>query len=409
MTPETLRFALEHADDDVHELALRGCHDPQVDLAAALQQIAGRQTARRKMPTWAATEGLLYPPHLNMEQCSSEHTAQYKAEVLAAYIGERPLSAATYVDLTGGLGVDFSFMAQGFGRALFVERSETLCDLARNNLPRLGLPQAEVRCAEAQTCLDSLCDGHDAAHTIIYMDPARRDTAGRRTYAISDCTPDVLALLPRLLASCQCLLLKLSPMLDWHKAVADLQAAAPCHVDEVHVVEAGGECKELLVLLTPGQSPQPLRVVCTEGNDRFTFLPADDGQPPIAPPETQHLPGKMLLVPGAAVMKGGGFGTLCRQMEVAQLASNSHLMVADHLPPHWPGRAYRIRAVTTMNRQELRHQLHLCPTPDVSVRNFPLTAEKLHRRLGIKKSGGKDHVFATTLSSGMHILLWCCE
>ena len=245
MNEATQAYIQRHREEDVRQLALKGKGKGEVDLPLALQQIAGWQTARRKVPTWAACDGLLYPPHLNMEQCSSEQTARYKASLLPSPSTLHP-SPFTFIDLTGGMGVDFYFMAYEVNKAhgshkspcLYVEQQEHLCDLARHNFALLGL-DCTVVCGSAADVLFKL--DHVS---VIYLDPARRDLHGARTYALEDCTPNVLELLPLLLAKADRILLKLSPMLDWHKAVDDLGC-----VSEVHIVSVHNECKELLLVL----------------------------------------------------------------------------------------------------------------------------------------------------------------
>ena len=290
MNEATLTFIREHAADDVRQLALRFSgrrDDGDVDIPFALDQISGRQTARRKLPSWAATDGLWYSPHLSMEQCSSEPAARYKAELVDRLLGTE--GRATLMDLTGGFGVDFAFMAQSqaVGRAVYVERNEELCNLARHNFPLLGLKRAEVCCSTAEEFLDHEggSEGLMEGPTVIFMDPARRDAHGGRTYALADCTPNVLELMdkitkyqgnkgpracsfiPELRSPTRSLseqsgertkyqgdkcvvLLKLSPMLDWRKAVSDIGSE---RVREVHIVSVGGECKELLLAVERGE------------------------------------------------------------------------------------------------------------------------------------------------------------
>ena len=210
---ETLSFISIHKTDDVRQLALKSRPDG-VDMAYALEQIAGWQAARRKLPSWADPDGLVFPPHLSMEQCSSEPTAVYKqrlAERLADGNAER------HVDLTGGFGVDFSFMSRGFRHKTYVERQETLCRVVAHNMPLLGVKDAEIVCGDTEEYLLNMPHA-----TTIFIDPARRDDHGGRTFAIADCTPDVVALKGELLAHADYVVVKLSPMLDWHKAVADL-------------------------------------------------------------------------------------------------------------------------------------------------------------------------------------------
>ncbi|MBQ8153662.1 MAG: SAM-dependent methyltransferase, partial [Prevotella sp.] len=181
----TWQYVREHRMDDVRRLALSGGKSAEVDMPFALQQIAGWQTARRKLPSWAAVEGVIYPPHLNMEQCSSEETARYKGSLTP---DPSPSEKGTFVDLTGGFGIDFYWMSQQFGKRTYVERNADLCDIARHNFQQLGL-EAEVVCAEAEDFLKEM-PPVDA----LFLDPARRDAHGSRTYGIEDCTPNVLEL-----------------------------------------------------------------------------------------------------------------------------------------------------------------------------------------------------------------------
>ncbi|MFR4213586.1 MAG: SAM-dependent methyltransferase, partial [Bifidobacterium catenulatum] len=255
MNDKTREFVAMHRDEDVRELALKAKRVEGLDLSLALDQIAGWQIASKKLPQWASCEGIIYPPHISMEQCSSQFTAQYKSEIaqtllasaatVRARVSDSPesdtlVAKRAMVDLTGGFGVDFSYLARGFSQATYVERQRHLCDLAEHNMAALGLAQARIVCDDGVEYLDNM-DPVD----LIYIDPARRDEHGARTYAIEDCTPNVLELRDLLLAKSQCTLVKLSPMLDWRKAVADFDGA----VREVHIVATGNECKELLLVL----------------------------------------------------------------------------------------------------------------------------------------------------------------
>ena len=257
---KTWEFVRQHANDDVRKLALQGAKDAEVDLQTALQQIAGRQTARRKLPSWAEVEGVVYPPHLNMEQCSSEQTARYKATIVGE--GER------MVDLTGGFGIDFYWMSQGFRQRTYVEQNKQLCAIAQENFRALR-HDCRVCCCDTATYLTEMPHVN-----LAFLDPARRNEHGGRTYGIEDCTPNILELLPLLAQKADRILLKLSPMLDWRKAVSDLEKASPdgvFKVAEVHVVSVDNECKELLLLLGKEQTVG-LRVVCVNGASSFTFI-----------------------------------------------------------------------------------------------------------------------------------------
>ena len=401
MNSETLHYVRQHADDDVRQLALRGCKDPQVDLRWALDQIAGRQTARKKLPSWAAIDDIHYPPHLSMEQCSSETTACYKALLARRLLLQRESMA----DLTGGFGVDCSFLAREFKRAVYVEQQEHLCLAAQHNFQLLGLQATEVVCANATDYLPRL------SHTsLIFLDPARRDANGQRTYSISDCTPDVLTMLSELLSKCDVLLLKLSPMLDWRKAVADLGTE---HVAEIHIVSVQGECKELLIVLRP-ETSQDIVVFCVDDGSCYTFT---EGEPPSSQ-QSQHAlsmsssplrepyAGDCLYEPNASVMKAGCFSSLQQQFAMTQIAPNSHLFLSASPQEDFPGRAFRIKTMTTMNKRDLRNALNGITQANISVRNFPLSVADLRKRLRLS-DGGDTYIFATTLSDARHVLFIC--
>lgn len=428
MNDATRQFVSQHADDDVRLLALQAHATAGIDLPWALDQIRGRQVAQRKVPSWAAVDEIVYPPHLSMEQCSSEPTARYKAQLVRRLLdGAAPSPAPLFADLTGGFGVDFSLMAQAARgwRTVYVERNPQLCDLARHNLPLLGLGDAEVVCATADEFLAArLQEG--VGDCLFYLDPARRDDHGGRTYALADCSPNVLELLDRLAGrqgGRRRVLLKLSPMLDWRKAVGDL---GPQTVSEVHIVSVQNECKELLVLLEPGapaacaadggddetRATAPITLCCVNDNQTFRLpsTAADCAALPYGRPEA----GQLLMEPNASIMKAGCFGALSQRFRLAPLARDSHLFVPSAAPDGasggeggaFPGRVFRIGAVTTMGKRELRHALQGIDRANIATRNFPLKADQLRRRLKLR-DGGDTYIFGTTLADGSHVLIVC--
>ena len=399
MNEATWKFVRQHGDDDVRKLALRGTKDREVDFRLALSQIEGRQTARRKLPTWAAMEDIRYPSHLSMEQCSSEQTARYKASVCRRLLSTLPASSSTLVDLTGGFGVDFYFMAQAFDApSVYVEQNPELCAIAECNFRILGLTCA-VHHGEAAAILPELPHS-----TVIFLDPARRDAHGGRTYGIADCTPNVLEMRDELLRKADFVMLKLSPMLDWRKAIHDLGEQ---YVEEVHVVSVQNECKELLVLMSARSGEErrktgSIRVCCVNDGDTFTF------QHPSFAPSTVPSPlhPTFLYEPNASIMKAGCFAEVGAAYQVAPLAPNSHLFMADRIVSDFPGRKFQISSVSSMNKQELKDALGDIRQANITVRNFPLSVAELRRKLRLA-DGGSDYIFATTLADDRHILIIC--
>ena len=388
-------FIREHRHDDVRQLALQAARYPDIDMQQALQQIAGWQTARTKLPEWAATDGIIYPPRLSMEQCSSEATAKYKAKVLDP-------SPSTIIDLTGGFGVDFSYMARGFQKAVYVERQPHLCEAARHNFQLLGLENAEVVCGDGVEYLKNMPYPFNAQSRLtIYLDPARRDENGKMTYAISNCTPDVVALKDLLLEKAGRVMIKLSPMLDWHKAVDDLG-----EVVEVHIVSVDNECKELLLVLAKNPAA-PLRVVCANirhdtETELFEFIPSNDNLSiPLFPVLRER---DFLYEPNASIMKAGCFAEVADHFGVQPTGSNSHLFLSPQFIPDFPGRKFQIEQVTSMNKKELKHVIGGLTKANITVRNFPLSVAELRKRLKLA-DGGDTYIFATTLGEKDHVLL----
>lgn len=418
----TLRFIQEHSEDDVKSLALRAHGLEGVDLPFALDQIAGRQTAKRKLPSWAAVDSVVYPPHISMEQCSSELTALYKKSVLDRLIFHSSFlipHSPFIIDLTGGFGVDFSFMSRGFSRAVYVERQEHLCEMANHNFRCLGLDNVEVECEEAEEYLE-YCDNAD----VIYLDPARRDSHGGKTFAISDCTPDVIALLPMLLKKARLVMIKLSPMLDWRKAISDLGEQ---HILEVHIVSVDNECKELLILLSSHHAlssslssiaPSLHCVNISAGALSSIAVPLFRqpqcnkrqfvGSESPDNPSIAAIPA-FLYEPNASIMKAGCFDVVAdRYPGIVKIAPNSHLFVSYKEIRDFPGRCFAIEKTTTMNKKELRSALAGITSANISIRNFPMSVADLRKRLKLK-DGGNTYIFATTTEDGAHMLYICAK
>ena len=388
MNQATKDYIKKHAEEDVRQLALRGTKDSEVDLTFALEQIAGRQKAKTKIPSWAETEGIIYPSHLSMEQCSSEQTARYKASIA----GE----GALVVDLTAGFGVDLAYISQGFKKAVHVEQQPQLCAISSENYKVLGLNHVEVVCGD---CVDYL---HQLDHAdLIFLDPARRDEHGGRTYGIADCTPNVLEIRDELLENADRVMLKLSPMLDWRKAVEDLG-----NVSEVHIVSVDNECKELLLMME--KEEKSLKVVCVNNESVFEVgTPMRMFRPPLTP-SNSNLGGerRYLFEPNASVMKAGCFDELQSRFPVMQLDKNSHLFVSDKDVGDFPGRRFIIERTTSMNKHDLKVALEDISKANITVRNFPMSVAELRKRLRLKE-GGEVFIFATTVEGKGHQLYIC--
>lgn len=504
MNQATLDFIRQHQDDDVRQLAFLGSKYPEVDMPFALDQIRGRKMARVKLPRWASIDGIIYPPHISMEQCSSEQTALYKAELAARLLSLSPSSSENgeekekesenasnlhlseicefagkgavdsefakneatckkqqilteseenvneikeepyegdfseetgFVDLTGGFGVDFSYIASRLGvKSMYVERQAHLCEAAKENFGRLGLKNAIVKNGDGIEVLHSFASKKEAAASdslgitedqsqsllktnlglkLIFIDPARRDDAGNKVVSLKDCTPDVTLLQEEMLSKADYVIIKLSPMLDWHRAVSELSC-----VQEVHIISVNNECKELLLVLSArnmggmealsadGEVKHSgnLRIYCVNDAQSFVCdeLDMESSSVRIAPPVLEEM--QYLYEPNASLMKAGCFGVLSERYDARMLSKNSHLFVSREPIAVFPGRSFRIIAVSSFNKKELKRHLSGITKANIATRNFPLSVAELRKRLKLK-DGGETYIFATTLSDESHVLV----
>ena len=517
MNQATLDFIRQHQDDDVRQLAFLGSKYPEVDMPFALDQIRGRKMARVKLPRWASIDGIIYPPHISMEQCSSEQTALYKAELAARLLGLSPSSSENgeekesenasnlhlseicefagkgavdsefakneatckkqqilteseenvneikgepyegdfseeigFVDLTGGFGVDFSYIASRLDvKSMYVERQAHLCEAAKENFGRLGLKNAIVKNGDGIEVLHSFASKKEAAASdslgitedqsqsllktnlglkLIFIDPARRDDAGNKVVSLKDCTPDVTLLQEEMLSKADYVIIKLSPMLDWHRAVSELNC-----VQEVHIISVNNECKELLLVLSArnmddmrassadGESGEDeidgaegtdgevkhagnLRIYCINDAQSFVCdeLDMESSSVKIAPSTLEEM--QYLYEPNASLMKAGCFSVLSERYGARMLSKNSHLFVSMEPIEDFPGRSFRIIVISSFNKKELKRHLSSITKANIATRNFPLSVAELRKRLKLK-DGGETYIFATTLSDESHVLV----
>ena len=390
ISPETQQFIREHQADNVRTLALQASKYPNIDMPTAITQIAGRQIAAEKIPSWKEIEDIWYPKHLSLEQCSSETTARYKANLLQ---GE------SLTDLTGGFGIDCSFIASGFQSVTYVERQEELCEIAAHNFPILNLNHITIRNEDGIAYLKAM-----SPVACIFLDPARRNEHGGKTVAISDCEPDVTKLEELLLSKANRVMVKLSPMLDLSLALKDLR-----HAQEAHILSVNNECKELLLLLgqeVPTEIPIHCVNITTKGEreeQHFVFTREQELQNECTYTDTLK---NYLYEPNSSLLKAGAFRSIATAYLVEKLHPNSHLYTSDILIADFPGRVFRIISQCSFNKKEIKNCLSDLKKANLTVRNFPATVAELRKRINLPE-GGDTYLFASTLNNGQKILIRC--
>ena len=385
----TKQFIVRHRHDDVRHLALsaKTSREPDVDLPAAIIQIAGRQIIKDKLPSWHETDDLVYPQKLSLEQCSSEKTAHYKASLVAG---------DSFVDLTGGFGVDCAYISRDFREAVYVEQQPDLCDIARHNFPLLQLKHISVVNDQAEHYLECMKKPVDC----IYLDPARRSEKGKKVVAISNCEPDINRIKELLWEKTGCILIKLSPLLDIRFALQSLPETS-----DIHVVSVENECKELLFLLKKGWNEEPsihcVNFIRNNAQSSFVFKKTKEKE---TLAEYTSEVGKFLYEPNASLLKAGAYKLIASHYQLQKLHPDSHLYTTSQLIADFPGRCFEVQAVSSFNKTELRTKLETIKQANLSIRNFPLTVDELKKKLRLK-DGGNKYLFATTLNNGKRILI----
>ena len=440
-------FILQHEGDDPVRLLLARDRYPDIDIDLAVTTLEVRRKLRAKVPEWYAVPSLVYPFRLSGEQCSSSETARYKAWLIARSIGEgvppetcghpRPHkregpaacggrgrsvaeavsggipSPITIADLTGGMGVDTWAFAQVAQEVLYNEMQVELAKATELNFRELGVRNVRFRNARVEPGkVAEVLDGFQP--DVIFLDPARRAEDGRKVFLIEECQPDVLGLLPELFEASRFVLLKLSPMADITMACKRLGT----HVKEVHVVAAGGECKELLFLLDRDWEGAPatfiveggavMEIPGQAGNDGGGQA-GNDGVPNVISTGASSLvistgakrSGEICLFePGKALLKAGAFGLPSGRFGLTKLGQHTHLYVGETVPEELTpfGKVFDVLEVLPLGNRTLKEAGKRWPQAEVTARNVPMTSDLLRKKVGCA-SGGDIHMFGVRVDA----------
>lgn len=417
----------------------------------AVNTIEGRRRLRKKLPEWVACTGLVYPSSLCAEQCSSSDTARYKASIVqrifneyvgtvASMVGDpcRTTGSATenkmvtsagsvtigtrktgrIADLTGGLGVDSWAFSEVAEEVLYNEMNPALAAAARHNFKALGVTNIFIKNSEATS--DSLKDIFgDFRPDVIFLDPARRDSAGKKVFLLEDCSPDVLKILPELFGISRFVLLKLSPMADITMAVERLDRTYEEYLEkasgkgwngqwvrEVHVVASGGECKELLILLD-GEWNEGYSLTCREDGKTLTFKPEEITKAKAGYPDSTFA--RIIFEPGKSLTKAGVSNAICERFGLVKLARFTHLYTISEplsdseseqrtAPLKDFGKVFYVKEILPLNKSSMKDVGKRYPHSEVSAKNIPMSSDELRTRLKVK-SGDDAHIFGVRIET----------
>lgn len=429
----------------------------------AVNTIEGRRRLRKKLPEWVARTGLVYPSSLCAEQCSSSDTARYKASIVQRIFNEYVGTVASMVgapcrttgsatkgtesvpdknspttrnqsvtelaevtipsrgkvaDLTGGLGVDSWAFSEVAEEVLYNEMNPALAAAARHNFKALGVTNIFIRNSEATS--DSLKDIFgDFRPDVIFLDPARRDSAGKKVFLLEDCSPDVLKILPELFGISRFVLLKLSPMADITMAVERLDRTYEEYLEkasgkgwngqwvrEVHVVASGGECKELLILLD-GEWNEGYSLTCREDGKTLTFKPEEITKAKAGYPDSTFA--RIIFEPGKSLTKAGVSNAICERFGLVKLARFTHLYTISEplsdseseqrtAPLKDFGKVFYVKEILPLNKSSMKDVGKRYPHSEVSAKNIPMSSDELRTRLKVK-SGDDAHIFGVRIET----------
>lgn len=415
----------------------------------AVNTIEGRRRLRKKLPEWVACTGLVYPSSLCAEQCSSSDTARYKASIVQRIFNEYVGTVASMVgapcrttgsatenkmvtelaevtipsrgkvaDLTGGLGVDSWAFSEVAEEVLYNEMNPALAAAARHNFKALGVTNIFIKNSEATS--DSLKDIFgDFRPDVIFLDPARRDSAGKKVFLLEDCSPDVLKILPELFGISRFVLLKLSPMADITMAVERLDRTYEEYLEkasgkgwngqwvrEVHVVASGGECKELLILLD-GEWNEGYSLTCREDGKTLTFKPEEITKAKAGYPDSTFA--RIIFEPGKSLTKAGVSNAICERFGLVKLARFTHLYTISEplsdseseqrtAPLKDFGKVFYVKEILPLNKSSMKDVGKRYPHSEVSAKNIPMSSDELRTRLKVK-SGDDAHIFGVRIET----------
>ena len=418
---ELVKFVCEHLNDDISRLILNRNKWPEIDIDMAISCIESRRKLKGKIQEWYDLPELIFPVKLSAEQCSSSATGRYKADLAQSIAETNGVTRWKIADLTGGLGADSWFFSQKAEAVLYNEMQNPLCEAAKHNFNVLDVDNISI---SNHTVIASGISGKtpDNGMTpsdllasfdpdIVYLDPARRGEGGKKVFLIEECTPDILTLKDEIFSISRHILLKLSPMADITMVCRRLGNV--CR--EVHVVAAGGECKELLIWMDREWNDEYEIIAAELHNDRsyheFRFMPSEEaeakGQTLISGNALQA-DGSYLFEPGKALMKSGCFNLITKKYGIAKLGISTHYYIvgdkekAEELKGL--GKIFRIISISSLDKRSIKAAGRDYPRAEVSARNIPMDTEALKKKLGVT-SGDDAHIFGLKSDSAGNLLI----
>lgn len=383
LAEDVQQYIQEQLHSDIKSLAFKKSPFTHIEMSELLTQIESKQKSKDKLPTWYATDNILFPKKLSIEQTSSEECAKYKASLVQ---GDR------LIDLTGGFGIDCYYFAKQVKAVQHCEMQEDLSAIVAHNYAALGVDNITCHCGDSLVYLKE----NNKQWDYIYVDPARRNSAKEKVFFLSDCTPNVPEHLSDLFTHTNTILIKTSPLLDIHAGISELN-----HVKAVHIVALNNDVKELLWILEKDYEGEIALVAVNLTKDEPQLFHTSLTDQAVA---SFHAPQQYLYEPNSAILKTGKFDAVSQQYKINKLHPHSQLYTSEELV-NFPGRSFKIQEVIPFNKQNAKTHLSNIKA-NVTVRNFPLKVEEIRKKWKIK-DGGDSYIFFTTNLKNEKIIIIC--
>ncbi|MCB0461739.1 MAG: class I SAM-dependent methyltransferase [Flavobacteriaceae bacterium] len=368
------KFINDNLDTDIVSLLLSKTDFKDVDIKDLVEQIEAKKKCKTKLPTWYITENIYYPNKLNIEQTSSEITAQYKSTLL---------KGKSLIDLTGGFGVDAFYFSKQFREVTHCELDANLSLIAEHNFKTLKINHITTVATDGIHYLKESNSTYDC----IYIDPSRRHDSKGKVFYLKDCLPDVTKHLDLLFKHSRTILIKVSPMLDISIGLSELK-----WVKDIHVVALDSEVKELLFLLEKnfeGEISIKTVNLLKDDSQFFEFKMSEEK----STEPNYSLPKKYAYEPNSAIMKAGAFSAISKKLNISKLHKHSHLYTSEN-EIEFPGRRFKIVRVLPYSKKVIAKQFSKTKA-NVTTRNFPETVAQIRKKYCIK-DGGELYLFFTT-------------
>ncbi|MDP2454552.1 MULTISPECIES: class I SAM-dependent methyltransferase [unclassified Kaistella] len=371
LNKEIQQYINANLTTDLHSLLLKKSPFPEISMQEIVQQIKGKKVAQKKF-SYLLKDGIIFPPNLNLEQASSQATAEFKA---------KSLSGKSFIDLTSGFGIDPYFLSQNFEEVTLVEQNAELLAIVKHNWKTLNKKANFIN-----ENLENFLKQNDEKFDLIYLDPARRDEHKNKKFLLEDLSPNLLKIQDQLLKISDQIIIKLSPLIDISYLISTLK-----NIVEIQIIAVRNEVKELLVFIYSNKLKDQIAITCInlESEEKQFSFNFDEVKSAVSE-FSEAL--QYLYIPNNAVLKSGGFNCISEKFNLKKLHPNSHFYTSEELLENFPGRVLKVEIIDSK-------QIKKGEKYNIISKNHPLTPDAIKKKYKIMDGGNAYLIFTQTQKS----------